>query len=161
MSNYRLDRDRTLRDYRGTPIGKVDYWNRVRDGYRDKGQIGADDRYIDEHGRDQGWALPDYGGGDGGAGCALLLVMGFVALVVWLISALLEAVGSSKNRPSVARGPAISPRLSRIKPPSRPGPGWTSRPPSDRRPLNAGRTTAPSKRPTSPRTSTPPKPRMR
>jgi len=160
MSNYRLDRDRTLRDYRGTPIGKVDYWNRVRDGYHDKGQIGADDRYIDEHGRDQGWALPDYGGGDGGAGCALLLVMGFVALVVWLISALIEAVGASRSRPSVARGTAIPPR---IKPAPRPvpSPSPTS--------TSSARKTAPSvgRSPSHPtatapkRPSMPPKPRLR
>ena len=160
MSNYRLDRDRTLRDHRGTPVGKVDYWNRVRDGYRDKGQIGADDRYIDEHGRDQGWALPDYGGGDGGAGCALLLIMGFVALVVWLISTLVEAVGASKSRPAVAHGLAIPPR-------TKPAPRPTSRhgPPSP----SSARKTAPSvgRSPSRPtvtapkRPSTPAKPRLR
>lgn len=106
MSNYRIDRNRTLRDYRGNRIGEVDYWNRVRDGYRDRGHVDANDRYVDEYGRDQGWALPDYGG-DGGGGLVLLLVMGFVALIVWLISALSEVLTRSKSRP--ARAPAVSP----------------------------------------------------
>ncbi len=115
MANYRIDRDRTLRDYRGNRIGEVDYWNRVRDGYRDRGHVDTNDRYVDEYGRDQGWALPDYGG-NGGGGLALLLVMGFVALMVWLISALSELLNGSKNQP--ARAPAVSP----ARPVARPRP---------------------------------------
>lgn len=98
MANYRVDKNRTLRDYRGNRIGEVDYWNRVRDGYRDRGSIGANDRYTDEYGRDQGWALPDYSS-DAGGGLALLLVMGFIALFVWLISALSELLSAPRYHP--------------------------------------------------------------
>jgi len=107
VTNYRIDKDRTLRDYRGNRVGDVDYWNRVHDGYRDRGHVDANDRYTDEYGRDRGWALPDYGGGDGGMGLVLLLVMGFVALIVWLISALGEALSAPKSRSTHA--PVTSP----------------------------------------------------
>lgn len=159
MSNYRLDRDRTLRDYRGTPIGKVDYWNRVRDGYRDRGQIDANDRYIDEYGRERGWTLPDYGGGEGGLGLAFLLVMGFVALMIWLISKLLEAIGVSKNgisshyariNPSRARQTSV--RFSSTK-------GISTLPGTKRVPTPI-RSHARSLHPTSSRPLLPPKPRL-
>ncbi len=143
MTNYRIDKDRTLRDSRGNRVGDVDYWNRVHDGYRDRGHVDANDRYTDEYGRDQGWALPDYGGSDGGGGLALLLVMGFVALVVWLISVLGEALGSSKSRPARAHitspaHPVVTPRPSIHAPraksavPPRPPAGSRARPLSSR-----------------------------
>lgn len=143
MTNYRIDKDRTLRDSRGNRVGDMDYWNRVRDGYRDRGHVDANDRYTDEYGRDQGWALPDYGGGDGGFGLVLLLVMGFVALVVWLISVLGEALGAPKSRsthahmasparPTVAPRPSIhAPRAKSAGPP-RPPTGSRASPPSSR-----------------------------
>ena len=161
MTNYRIDKDRTLRDYRGNRVGNVDHWNRVRDGYRDRGHVDANDRYTDEYGRDQGWALPDYSGGDGGFGLALLLVMGFVALIVWLISVLGEALGASKSRPAHAHmaspaRPTVTPRPS-IHAPGAKSVG-TPRPPAGSRVRPPSSGARGGVRPTSIK---PPKPRAR
>lgn len=88
MSSYRIDSDRTLRDGQGNAIGKVGYNNEVRDGWRDRGAVSSQDRYVDEYGRDRGWAVRGGSSGDGGAGAALgpifLLFWGIFALISWI-----------------------------------------------------------------------------
>ena len=92
MSSYRIDTDRTLRDGQGKAIGKVGYNNEVRDGWRDRGSLTGQERYVDEYGRDRGWAVRSGSTGDSGAGAALglviLLFWGMFALVSWILDKL-------------------------------------------------------------------------
>jgi len=77
MSKISVDGDRNVINSAGEPIGKVDYFGNVRDGFHDRGKI-VDHRYIDENGTDFGWTenLSSSSGWEGG------VVVVFLAAVV-------------------------------------------------------------------------------
>lgn len=77
MTNHTIDNDRILRDASGKEIGKVDHDGTVRDGYRQRGTVNSDGRYIDEYGRDMGWTVS---GGRSSSGGGSSLESGCMAL---------------------------------------------------------------------------------
>ncbi len=96
---YELHDRQVLRDPRGNQIGTVDYDGKVRDGWRDRGQVDNSGRYTDEYGLDQGY-VNNTSSGDGGAGLILLFVFLIFyilyMIIVWIIN-LVNSHGSSQG----------------------------------------------------------------
>jgi hypothetical protein len=117
MTNYKVDRDGTLRDSSGQDIGKVGFKNQVYDGWQQRGHIADNGRYIDEYGRDMGWTEP---GGSSrsdsstasalGSGCGLLglLIMGSWMVGTWLRDRIWDS-SSPKSSPSNISAPGALP----------------------------------------------------
>lgn len=57
MSYYEVDDKGNLRDPQGKVLGHIDYDNRVRDSYHDRGYITDQGRYVDEYDRDIDWVI--------------------------------------------------------------------------------------------------------
>lgn len=94
--NNTKDSKNNLYDSRGDQVGKIDYDGSVRDGYRDKGRVTDDGKYIDEYGNDQGWVVQDSRRNSspnidfvngGGTFCLLgILTFGFYWLAKWVMA---------------------------------------------------------------------------
>lgn len=89
--NHQIDNDRVLRDSSGNTIGKVDFDGEVRDGYHLRGHVDNDGRYIDEYGRDHGWAV-QRGNSSGSASSGAGVVVGLLAVGSEMGLSLLEPV---------------------------------------------------------------------
>ena len=88
MNNTR-DNNNNLYNSSGQSIGKVQIDGSVRDGYRERGKITDNGRYVDEYGRDQGWVVNgassnSSSGGELGGLAGLLLLGLFSAGIYWV-----------------------------------------------------------------------------
>jgi len=89
MNNTR-DTGNNLHDSSGNRVGTVGYDGSVRDGYRDKGKVTDDGKYMDEYGRDQGWVVqgsPKNSSNDiGGGGGLTFILLGVMTLgLFWVL----------------------------------------------------------------------------